>query len=50
MRALFAIIRNDFIICMHFRFDPIYAHGFSGIGFEPGVRRILRLGMCRSAV
>ena len=30
MRALFAIIRNDFIICMHFRFDPIYAHGSSG--------------------
>ena len=31
MRALFAIIRNDFIICTHFRFDPIYAHGSSGI-------------------
>ena len=23
MHALFAIIRNDFIFCMHFQFDPI---------------------------
>ena len=30
MHALFAIIRNDVISCMHFRFDPIYVHGSSG--------------------
>ena len=32
MHALFVIIRNDFKFCMHVRFDPIYAHGSSGVG------------------